>query len=62
MKVALERTPYVCRTCGALKHREHTAADRPLTKKWKARCTSGKCLGARRWFLPAKRPLTGDYR
>lgn len=55
------RTPYVCQSCSAIKQREHTASDVPLTGRWRAKCISPKCRGKKRIFYPAKRPLTGPY-
>lgn len=55
-------TPYICQSCGGKKEREHSPSDRPLTREWRARCISKSCRGAKRRFLPARRPITGDYR
>lgn len=59
---ALKRTRYVCQKCGAIKVRDHTAADEPLSRDWKARCISGACRGAKRLFVVAYRPFTGGYK
>lgn len=55
-------TPYCCMTCGRMEQREHTAQDVPLSRRWRRRCISKACKGAKRIFMPAKNPITGNYK
>lgn len=60
--MALKRTRYVCQTCGGFKDREHHDWEEPITRDWRAKCTSPECGGRKRQFIPARRPITGGFR
>lgn len=58
--MALKRWTYLCSKCGHPRKMNLPVGERPRSR-YQFKC-QGACKRKRRWFYPARRPITGHWR
>jgi hypothetical protein len=59
--MALKTWTYLCSSCGHPYRMKLKEEEQPRSR-YQLRCDGRRCRKKRRWFYPAIRPLTGNWR